>query len=277
MTRRVLFLFVGSLLLVTALLKFHSFLLSPFVPQLLLPYRWQVLALILVEFLLALWFLSGQALAAARLMGMLFFSLAGLASLYMIWIGQTSCGCFGKINTNPWVALTIDLAALILLFFIRSSRTEPVSSLLKSTAFQVALGTVVILGLAIELFFLSVDDPERVLAQWRGDIITINPSVIDAGSAMLGEKRQVTLRIHNYSDRIVDIVGGTSTCSCVAIESLPVNIRIGAYKDIKVIVGYKGTPGQFIRQFVVYTDHPSARVVYVSFRGEVLAINEKPG
>lgn len=277
MISRLLSIAVGLLLVVSAILKLHSFLFSPFEPHLLLPYRWQHLSLIVFESLLATWLLCGQGLATARLFGLMYFSLAALASLYMGWIGQTSCGCFGKVSTNPWIAMVIDLTALTALLLIRTHRTEPTRTILRSTVFQVAIGTVVTLGLAIELFFLTVQHPDQLLAQWRGDIIAIEPAVLAAGSAIIGEKRPVTVRIHNYSDRNVEIVGGTASCSCLAIESLPVRIGTGGFKDIQVIISFKGSPGRFIRQFVLYTDHPSARVVYISFRGEVLASSDHPG
>jgi hypothetical protein len=260
---------VGSLLLVTALLKLHGLAFSPFEPQLLLPLRWQHLVLMEVEAALGVWLLSGQALRTAKIAGIVFFGAAAGASIYLATIGQESCGCFGKVRASPWFALGLDLACLAALVFVRGKPSERAGSVLKSFWVQVALATCVILGLGAEAFILIVDNPSRVLARWRGDILALEPAFIDAGAEIAGRQRTVKLRVHNYSDRNVEIVGGTSSCSCIATESLPVKIMANQAKEIKIVINYKGTPGKFIHQFVLYTDHPSARVMYVSFQGEV--------
>ncbi len=98
MRRRVLAIVLGSLLVVTALLKVHSLVASPFEPQLLLPHRWQHLVLMEVEVALGVWLLSGQALQAAKVAGTAFFAVAAWASIYLGWLGQESSGCFGKVG-----------------------------------------------------------------------------------------------------------------------------------------------------------------------------------
>ena len=274
MRRRVLSILLGSFLLVTALLKLYSLIAAPFEPQFLLPHRWQHLVLIEVEVALGVWLLSGQALRAAKVAGIAFFALAAWASIYLGWIGEESCGCFGKVRASPWIALAVDLGCLTVLFFVRGSPSDRFVSVFKSFGVQVVLGACVILGLGAEAFFLTVQEPEKVLARWRGDILVLEPAILDAGAELAGKQRTVKLRVYNYSDRRVQIVGGTSSCSCVAIESLPLEIKYGT--DIQVVINYKGSPGRFLRQFVLYTDHPSARVMYVSFRGEILKKPSEP-
>lgn len=271
MLRRIPAIGVGTLLIVAALLKLHSFLFAPFEPQFLLPLRWQQLALIELEALLGVWLLSGQAWRFARWAGFLFFTAAAGASIYLAISGQSSCGCFGQVQASPRVALAIDLAALVGLVLARGKPSESFVSPLRSMAVRSVLGSLVILGLAFELFFLTVREPEQVLARWRGEIIGLEPGVIDAGSQESGTQRAVSIRVHNYSRDAIEIVGGSSTCACVAIESLPVKFQPGTYADIQILINYKGSPGHFVHQFVLYTDHPSARVVYVTFRGEVTA------
>jgi len=39
--------------------------------------------------------------------------------LYMVCVGQRSCGCFGVVPVNPWVPLTLDVAILAVLAVCR--------------------------------------------------------------------------------------------------------------------------------------------------------------
>jgi len=169
------------------------------------------------------------------------------------------------------MALAIDLAALVGLVLARGKNSENFVSPLRSMAVRSVLGSLIILGLASELFFLLVREPEQVLARWRGEIIVPEPPILEAGAGVSGTQRTITVRLYNYSDRLVEIVGGSSSCSCMTLSSLPVKLVSGGARDIQVQVGYTGSPGRFLREFLLYTDHPSARVLYVHFRGEVLA------
>lgn len=260
---------IGTMLILTATLKLYDFLFVPFQPDLLLLQRWQHLVLMKIEFVLGIWLLSGLAVYVSRWVGIIFFSAAAMASIYLVLIGQPSCGCFGSIKISPWISLTVDVVAVLVLLIVNRTGTQPVQSFVHKTLMPIGLGTMLILGVIIELFFLTVSDPERKLAQWRGDVVTVSPSVLDVGSGKVGESKLVVLRVHNNSNQPINIVGGTSSCACITLRDLPVTIQSGGYKEIGVIIKYVGLPGQFVRQFVLYTDHLSARVFYSSFRGTV--------
>jgi hypothetical protein len=103
---------LGLLLLLTALLKAqgsdegalgqNTILFSPRL-------RFAVME---AEALLGLWLLSGWAKRAAWFFAVAFFLVVAGFSLYLGLMGQSSCGCFGRIHVSPWNAFALDVACL---------------------------------------------------------------------------------------------------------------------------------------------------------------------
>jgi hypothetical protein len=77
--------------------------------------------LIETELLLALLLLFGLFQRTAWATCVLFFGVASTFSLYRGLAGETSCGCFGTLTVNPWVTLSLDLTAFVVLTFTRPS------------------------------------------------------------------------------------------------------------------------------------------------------------
>jgi len=69
------------------------------------------------ELLLGAWLLSGRFRMAAWILAVATFTTFAGVSFYQGWIGEASCGCFGRlpITVSPWVALGIDSGVLLLL------------------------------------------------------------------------------------------------------------------------------------------------------------------
>jgi hypothetical protein len=132
---------LGTLLVVTALLKMsggsgealRSAL--PFVsPRL---YASGVMA----EFILGVWLLSGLAPAWSWLCALGFFGLLAVLSFQLGVAGQASCGCLGKVPVSPWWAFAVDVTAIIA---IGSSRPARLASQLYNglPSLLVAIGVV---------------------------------------------------------------------------------------------------------------------------------------
>jgi hypothetical protein len=109
---------VGGVLLLAAGLKVHELISTPRIDG---PVDFRAaageLALIIAECLLAGWLLSGQQWPAARILAMAWMTALCGVSLYKALSGAGSCGCFGRIEVNPWITVTLDVAALAALIF----------------------------------------------------------------------------------------------------------------------------------------------------------------
>lgn len=276
--QRLVFVALGSLLLVTALLKLqgpargalgqNTILFSPRVQ----------FAVMEVEALLGLWLLSGRARRAAWFFAVAFFLAVAGVSLYLGLMGQSSCGCFGRIRVSPWSAFGLDVGCLAALglsrpSFGRGQGHNAVDSHRLREAFTIVGGVGAILAVCLGGILLAGGSrPGDFLARVRGDRITVEPPVTDMGSGERGQKCRFTVRLHNHTDRTITIVGGTTTCACIATDDLPVSIPPGGSVPLTVRTGFKGTPGMFQQEFqFYYADGAEQGRVLALFEGRVVS------
>jgi hypothetical protein len=271
MLGRIVTLGAGFFLLAAAVLKIHGLIANPNELDFMLPLLWQQILVIEVETFLGLWLITRLAANIARFTGVVFFGLLASISLYLALVGQSSCGCFGQVQIHPWFTFLIDLAFMTILFIFpyKSSSSTAQSSLLPF-AWQSLVGTALFFVISMGFFLMLVEDPRATLARWKGDVIAVEPSILDLGAGMPGEWRELQVHLMNYDrTRGVQIVGGVSSCSCTAIDNLPATINVGGSRDLSVKFRFTGSPGRFLHQFFFYTDHPKAPVLLIRFTGTV--------
>lgn len=145
--------------------------------------------------------------------------LAGVAG-YQAISGAASCDCFGLLEVNPWATLVFDTGGVLaMLYFSSSSRSASGSegSGPRRRLFgDLPVGQMLLLGLGLifAVFggtFAVFGSPASALAWLSGSRVTIQPEVVDLGSARPGEERQISFEVSNSGDAPVTIVGGTST------------------------------------------------------------------
>ena len=103
---------LGLLLLIAASLKGYELATEPVAGQGLLGSRWFLIGLVEVEILLGLWLLSGAAARAAWWAALVLFGAFAVFTLQRAISGAESCGCFGKVQLNPWYTLVLDCLAI---------------------------------------------------------------------------------------------------------------------------------------------------------------------
>jgi hypothetical protein len=113
----------GGLLIVASLLKAHE-VLTVYFPSWREHGLWEswefFLVQIPVEFALGVWMVSGVFRKAAWLAGTLAYMGFIGVTLHKILIGAESCGCFGRVEVNPWITLlAIDVPFVLLLLIFR--------------------------------------------------------------------------------------------------------------------------------------------------------------
>jgi hypothetical protein len=225
------------------------------------------------EALLGLWLLAGWARRAAWFVALVFFLVLAATSLYLGLIGQSSCDCFGRIHVSPWAALLLDLVCLVALTLCcppLCAAEAPADGRWRREALTIAAGAGALLTVGLGAVLLAADSPGAVLARLRGEVLFVDPIVSDLGSAVPGQTHNFMVHVHNRSDRTVKILGGTSTCSCVTTEDLPVAVPPRSSVPVSVRARFGGTTGMFQSQFVFYTDDEHQNRLLARFEGRVL-------
>jgi hypothetical protein len=110
---------VAVILLTAAVFKTHQLTTEPLLRPGLLQSRWFLLAVIEYECLLAFWLISGLFPRTAWWASLGTFSLFAVVAVGKLVSGELSCGCFGRVPTSPWIALGIDVGAVLALAFHR--------------------------------------------------------------------------------------------------------------------------------------------------------------
>ncbi len=261
---------LGGLVLAAAGMKAYALALDPLVQDWFLASPRLLIAVIEVETLLGLWLLSGWSMRAGWVAALGFFAVMAGTSLYLATTGQSSCGCFGQIPISPWLTFGVDLAAVGALLVFRPAPAGDLPGaawlqrLLKS-----AVGAAVLLALLAGGALLTFDDPLEALARMRGDSITVQPAVSDAGEGATGTVRTFRVQLVNHMDRPVRFLGGTTTCSCVATEDLPFIVEKGESGSIDLSVRFVGASGRFQHSFALLTDAEAQPVVVARFAGRI--------
>jgi hypothetical protein len=271
---RFLWVAVGLFLVTAAGLKAHGLAADPYSSDSIFFTPRLQIATIEVEVLLGLWLLSGWSARAAAVAASGFFGILGAASLYLALAGQRSCGCFGRLTVSPWLTFIFDIAAIGALAPCWYHRTHPLdrspfawlSGVLKTGAGAAAF--LVLIGGSFLL--LAFDNPADAVARLRGESLTVDQGVSQLGDGVAGEKRTFTMRLRNHTDRPIRVVGGTTTCACIATKDLPIIVPPHDAQPMEVQMTFRGGTGRFQHRFVLYTDDEQQQVVVARFSGRVV-------
>ncbi len=262
---------LGVLLLVAAGLKVDGLAVDPLAQDSFLSSPRLQIATIQAEILLGLWLLSGWSARASWVAALVFFGALGGTSLYLALVGQASCGCFGRVLVSPWWSFGLDAAVLAALAVFRpTAETVGQPSAALRGVMPTVAGAAAFLALIAGGFFLWFDNPEEALARLRGEPLTVEPVVSSVGEGVGGEERPFTIRLKNNSDRSIRVIGGTTTCACIASRSLPITLAPGQSDSIEVVMRFTGSPGRFQHRFILHTDYDEQRMITARFAGRVV-------
>jgi hypothetical protein len=277
MGKRFVYSTLGFLLLTVAALKLYGLNVTPFAQygRLMNP-TVQFLALEW-EITLGIWLLAGRRPMGAWVAALLTFLAFAGVSLHLGIIGQASCGCFGALKASPWHAFAVDVAALVLLAFARPNfqvLREVNGDQWLSVVWQ-NIGLVLVLiafcGGTAGLAAVSFGSVDATLARLRGERISVQPRLVDMGGGQPGQTLQAAVEIVNRTDQPVTITGGTSDCSCVTTNELPITIAPGESRQVAVDVRLPANPGFFNRKAYLWTNCPGARRLLFGLTGKIEA------
>lgn len=111
---------VGLVLILASILKIHQLLTEPIISRGLWE-SWEFFLIqIPLELGLGIWLLSGLFRKAVWLVAVISFGLFSLVTLQKIISGAESCGCFGRVQVDPWITfLAVDISFLLALLIFR--------------------------------------------------------------------------------------------------------------------------------------------------------------
>ena len=181
---------LGLVLLLAAGLKAHQLATEPVPETSLLTSRWFLILWVETEIVLGLWFLSGLARRAAWIAALACFSVFSLVTLYKALSGDVSCGCFGRVEVNPWYTFVLDVAAVgALVLFRPDIRIPTIASKPRARlTVTVAAGFVMVLGVGLAAALYT-------------------PSTLSDDGQIVGEKRVVLLEPQEWVGRAWPLLG----------------------------------------------------------------------
>ena len=122
-TSRIVFCVAASILWLAAILKAYDLSTRPVAGEGLLSSRPLAIVIVELELLLGTWLFLGLAPRLAWFTATCVFSTFAVASLWQGLSGKESCGCFGRLETSPWLILGLDLVVLVALVAFRPRAT----------------------------------------------------------------------------------------------------------------------------------------------------------
>ena len=249
------FVLVGAVLLVAAGLKLAGQNVSMMAQYSWLHSTTVQTATVAWELILGIWLISQRGRFLAWVLAGATFLVFAVVSGSLGLIGQADCGCFGVIKASPWVAFSVDAVALVVLGIAKPRWTGWPAERPAFLAFGVS-AVVLLIALSIAQFALGGVD--TVLAKLRGLPFQTSPSVLDFGTGEAGTTIDRQLTVKNYKATPLRLIGGTSDCSCLATQSLPITISANSQADVTIRLRIPaGTPGELARLVELYTDDPS--------------------
>ena len=227
------------------------------------------------EVFLGLWLLSGfRPLGSWFLALSAFVAFAGV-SFYLGWVGQSSCGCFGRLSPSPWYTFGLDVGIIAALFAARpdlgSLKDKPRSTLTGAVVpagFALA-GGAAFFGLFIGLAYFTFGSVRGAVAYFRGERVSVLPRLVEAGDGLSGERRKVKIELGNWTDKPIRLIGGTADCSCTVLNDLPLTIPPKEVRAVSIDFSFSGKPGMFSRPIAFLVDDDGFQRVNFRLTGRI--------
>src|SRR5262249_39798119 len=130
-------------------------------------------------------------------------------------------------------------------------------------------GVSLLLGLLVGLSVYFFGSTDAALAYLRGERISIRPNLVDVGEGSPGETRVTAVEVVNRTDHEIRLIGGTSDCSCVATDDLPVSVPSGESRWVTVRMRLRGPAGIFTRRAAFLADEDGIQPAAFRLTGRI--------
>jgi hypothetical protein len=197
------------------------------------------------EGFLGLWLLTGIAPRRVWVAVVGTFIALAAAGLHLALTGQQSCGCLGRVTINPWYACLLDAIGLIALWHWRP-RLPPFRRRLASMVAGVASAAIVVSGICAFAYWEYGSLRAGLVAATQGGI-WVEPAGIDLGPQPARQRVPFRLSIVNGSDRRVQLVGFSASCTCSSTPTLGLELPADIEPETRLELPFTvtaGAPGQ---------------------------------
>jgi len=219
------------------------------------------------ELILGVWLLSGKYQVGAWIAALWTFTAFAGISAYFGWIGVATCGCFGPIPTSPWWVFALDAGVMIVLGLLRPNLGRPgrltwaECRSIAVTGLQFALSLAGLLAATAVAGGLAYGSLEGAMARLRGEAISVQPSYLDFGVVEPGQIHEKTVRVQNWTNRPVRLIGARSAGPCILTDSMPIVIGQGEACSITVRLRLGSqSDGMFLTSGEIWADADGVRI-----------------
>jgi hypothetical protein len=130
-------------------------------------------ALVCAEIMLASWLISGKLRKLAIAVSIILFSIFSVFSLQKGIAGESSCSCFGMLETSPWLSMSLDILAIGCLV-AAGARNEMGTAAFSLWAIP-GIGLVSSATICLLLYFLGPTDFETSAPNTGNRLVVIEP------------------------------------------------------------------------------------------------------
>ncbi|MDP1561146.1 MAG: hypothetical protein Q8M16_07095 [Pirellulaceae bacterium] len=236
---------------------------------------WLTLVSIVLELWAALALLLLPSRRNAAWIGLAIHGVLLIASVSFWWTGQ-SCQCFGdwqlgdfKIPT--WFLPVYNLLAIVVFAVVVAKANAQVT--FRSWRFLPDLGTQagLVLGLLVGLFMLSTAQGQQF---WRtGATATeVVLQVDQVPEVVPGHSYETIVTLHNRLSKPIRVVGGGTSCTCVTLGNIPLEILANSRRELAVrfkVGEHLRGQKEFTSSLVYYLEGGQQFLVRGIIRGEI--------
>jgi hypothetical protein len=226
-------------------------------------------ALVVVETALAALLLSRRFVRLSHWLAVGCLLCFALWSLYAGLTGRATCECFGRIGMSPWITFGLDLTAVVLLLLAAQSHQAERAVDGRRIYAQIG-GAFLILGTACVLGWLVFGSIPAATAYVAGERVIVEPNVMRLGTLPKGSVRELTVRISNFDNEPIHLVGANQSCFFRVTDHLPLELASGESRALHLMV--QPVPDQaeeFRRKLFLFTSSKSQPWGYLEVRGRV--------
>jgi hypothetical protein len=233
---------------------------------------------VLAELLLGLLLVTGvYEEATLAISGGFFLGMCVVAASLEI-IGESSCGCFGRMPVRPLSAAIFDLACVLIILCLfpydRRWRLNCANGSTPGTfrrrAIVLSCGVIALVAVSFALF--------RGEACLSGSWVRVIPGAERlwvqqstwAGTGGTGELLPFTIAVRNRGDEPALLYGAEAPCSVSIVSRLPVMVGAGERLEINGRIRVAGSPGLFATRLQFFTSASGQSVMYSVIAGRVV-------
>jgi hypothetical protein len=240
---------IGISLIAASLLKARQWLYEPQVASEFLPIVSLRVAIVDFELALGFWLISGLLPRIAWSIAIVTFSVFLTITTRDVFVGKTSCSCFGSVITPPLLVSIFDLAVIVCLV-----RLFP----------RVLSRSRVVIFLSVFLFFLtSAASTTALLNRDNHPKLHFTPESIDLGPTQAGASYRRAFILSNDGIEDIDIASVETSCHCLSVYLSTNKIPLGKKIDGEMI---------FIPEINVESQNLSITIKFFDIKNNLLAV-----